>query len=144
MTEVDVSINYPQPVFIPGMAGMWNLVTGQRLYHSLQPLSEGLTGLPKQILPWLSYYDQLVEVVATQFKYRLPSAPFIIYPYINVQSKCAMGCERWDGSMRLKTGGGGSLDLNPSDISGLLSGILGGDSGDMLQSLGSDLLGSLF
>lgn len=144
MTEVDVSINYPQPVFIPGLAGMWNLVTGQRLYHSLQPLSEGLTGLPKQIEPWLSYYDQLVEAVATEFKYRLPSAPFIIYPYINVQSKCAMGCERWDGTMRLQSGGGGFGGLDPSDIEGQLAGAVQGASESMLSDMASDVVDSLF
>ena len=143
MTEVDVSINYPQPVFIPGLAGMWNLVTGKRLYHSLQPLSEGLTGLPKQILPWLSYYDQLVELVQAQFKYKLPSAPFIIYPYINVESKCAMGCEHWDGTLRIRTGGGAG-DLNPSNIEGELAGIVEGATQGMLDDLGSSIVDSLF
>ena len=122
-TQVNVAINYPQPVFIPGLAGMWNLVTGERIYHSLQPLSQGLNAnsLPGILLPFLSSYDQAQEQLA-QFNYQLPSLPFIIYPYINVQSKCSMGYEAWSGTRQpLYTGSslGGSLIPPSVSIGGL-------------------------
>jgi hypothetical protein len=113
-TQVNAAINYPQPVFIPGLAGIWDLVTGERIYHSLLPLSQGLNAnsLPGVLLPFLSFYDQAQEQLA-QFNYQLPSLPFIIYPYINVQSKCSMGCEAWSGTLRLRN--------NDTSLTGSLS-----------------------
>jgi hypothetical protein len=103
-TQVNVAINYPQPVFVPGLAGMWNFVTGERIYHGLQPLSQGLNAnsLPGALLPVLSSYDQMQEQLA-QFDYQLPSLPFIIYPYVNIRSKCSMGYEDWSGTRQTQS-----------------------------------------
>jgi len=96
--QVDVAINYPQPIYVPGLAGLWDLVTGERIYHSLQPLSLGLNGVPGTSMPGFSDLDQAIEQ-HPQLGSDVSSV-YAILPYINVQSKCSMGYEDWSGTLR--------------------------------------------
>src|SRR5579859_3900672 len=50
-TQVVVTINYPQPIFIPGLTTLWKFIGGTNIYASLSAQSAGLTGIPKYLLP---------------------------------------------------------------------------------------------
>ena len=117
--QVDASINYPQPIFEPGLAGLWNLVMGDgNIYVSMKPLRQGLQGLPSDILPVyenLATAQQLAGQLA-QFDPGLASTvssvassiPTVMLPYMNVQSKCSLGYENWqkyNGGPRLHANG---------------------------------------
>lgn len=72
--QVDVAINYPQPIFIPGLAELWRIVGGEKdIFSDLKPMSDGLKGMSA-----LGFAGK--------------------YPYVNVRSKCSMGCESWSGT----------------------------------------------
>ncbi len=111
--QIDVAINYPQPIYVPGLAELWNFVTGERIYHSLQPLSQGLNGIPGTLMPVFSDFDQMIEEFPQFASYG--TSYYLMYPYINIQSKCSMGYEHWSGTLRLRNNNT-SLD-NPIDPS---------------------------
>jgi len=110
--QVDVTINYPQPIFIPGLSGMWNFVTGTRIYAGMKPLRQGLTGITSDILPVYEGADalqgfaqQLAQFdpgAASSLNQFVSSLPVIMLPYVNVQSKCSLGYSDWSGVPRLK------------------------------------------
>src|SRR5690349_14598657 len=56
--QVDVTINYPQPIYLPGLMEMWNFVMGDRIYQSMRPLRQGLGGIPGKVLPVYEAADQ--------------------------------------------------------------------------------------
>jgi len=57
--QVQVKITYPQPIFLPGLAGMWNLVAGPSIASSLSPLASGaLTPGPLSSLPYVTLKSQ--------------------------------------------------------------------------------------
>jgi len=104
-TQVDATINYPQPVFVPGLAGMWNFVTGDKIYYSMKPLRQGLTGIPSYVLPVYEIADQAQQLAqllaqfdpsaASSITSLAASLPVVMLPYINIQSKCSMGYANW-------------------------------------------------
>lgn len=113
-TQVVVTINYPQPIYVPGLAEMWNFLTGSNIYQSLNPSAQGLTGIPKYLLPLyagtlpgqnylsdLSEYDSSAASSLQSFGNNLLNAmPTVLLPYVNVQSECAIGYSGWSGVVR--------------------------------------------
>ena len=103
--QVDATINYPQPIFIPGLAGLWNFVTGDKIYYSMKPLRQGLTGVPSYVLPVYEAADQAQQLsqllaqfdpsAASSISSLAASLPTVMLPYINIESKCSLGYENW-------------------------------------------------
>jgi len=103
--QVDATINYPQPIFMPGLAGLWNFVTGDKIYYSMKPLRQGLSGIPSDILPIYEAADQAQQLsqllaqfdpsAASSISSLAASLPVVMLPYLNIQSKCSMGYENW-------------------------------------------------
>ena len=103
--QVDVTINYPQPIFMPGFAEMWNFVTGDKIYYGMKSLRQGLGGIPGKILPVYETLDQAKSFEETLAKYDpglagslsgiASSIPVVMLPYINIQSKCSTGYSDW-------------------------------------------------
>jgi hypothetical protein len=111
--QVDCTINYPQPIFLPGLASLWNFVTGDKVYTSMKPLRQGLNGVIGTVLPVYEGDEQAqkAEQQLSQFNLNLPQVPNlpdILMPYVNVKSKCSMGYEDWqldNGGPRLPAKG---------------------------------------
>ena len=98
--QVDTTINYPQPIFVPGLASMWNFVTGDKIYYSMKPLRQGLGGLPGALLPFYENWNLAQQLRQQLLQFdpnipRLPDPPIVILPYVNIQSKCSMGYANW-------------------------------------------------
>jgi Flp pilus assembly protein TadG len=116
--QVDTTINYPQPIFVPGLAGMWNFVTGDKIYYSMKPLRQGLGGLPGTLLPVYETYNQAQQLQQQLAQFnsgipKLPDLPTVILPYVNIQSKCSVGYADWqkyNGGPRLHATGDESDD----------------------------------
>lgn len=98
---VKVEINYPQPIYLPGLKEMWNLVGGVGVWGAA-PSQDIVTELD----PLAAGTDVWAHKLNTFGKINT-------FPYINVQSKCAMGYEDWNGTPRNNNK---SLD-NPLDLS---------------------------
>jgi hypothetical protein len=91
--QVDVEVNYPQPVYVPGLAELWKIVAPSKgLYESHKSAREGLEGIPGTVLPGIELTEN--DFLA-QFGINAPALPFIMYPYINVRGKCAIGFSDW-------------------------------------------------
>jgi len=71
--QVQVEINYPQPMNLPGLKAVWNLVAGQDMSTQLAPLASGTS-----------------------------ISSFSGYPYLNLQSKCTTGYEDWGSKSEWK------------------------------------------
>lgn len=112
--QVDVAINYPQPIYIPGLAGLWNFVGHDNIYSGLSQNAQGLTGITGQLLPIyagnssiqnfsadLSEYDSGASVSLNNL---VSSLPVVLLPYVNIQSKCSMGYSAWSGTPRVPPG----------------------------------------
>ncbi|HSY43395.1 MAG TPA: TadE/TadG family type IV pilus assembly protein [Candidatus Acidoferrum sp.] len=113
-TQVVVTLNYPQPIYVPGLAEMWNFITGSNIYQSLNPTAQGLSGIPKYLLPLyagtlpgqnylsdLSEYDSGAANSLQSFGSSLLSdLPTVLLPYVNIQSECAIGYSGWSGVPR--------------------------------------------
>lgn len=109
--QVDVTINYPQPIFLPGLQSLWTFLGGSNMYASLSSQSAGLTGVPKYLLPIYagnsSYLSDVSEL--SQYDSSLGSTiqglvsdiPVVLLPYIDIQSECAMGVSPWSGTPRM-------------------------------------------
>lgn len=102
--QVNVEINYPQPVFIPGLVELWNFVAGDRFFTSTKDLREGLEGLPQRYADYQVQREGLMEL-AEDLGIRItipdPISGLIKFcPYINVRSKCSMGYSEWSGKLR--------------------------------------------
>lgn len=103
--QVNVTINYPQPIYVPGLAEMWNLVTGDKIYLSMKSLRQGLGGIPGTLLPVYETMDQAQQLdqllaqydpgLAGSISSFVSSIPVVLLPYINVQSKCSIGYSDW-------------------------------------------------
>ena len=108
--QVDVAINYPQPIYVPGLAELWGLTAGRDSIHKdLRPLSEDLGGLPgiayrvdrsvTDALPgWFrEYFSGATESIVEMAVSPVESARRRIFPfpYVNVRSKCSLGYEDW-------------------------------------------------
>lgn len=76
---VKVEINYPQPIYLPGLKEMWNLVAGEDIVTQLDPLAAGTD-------VWAHKLNTFGKINT--------------FPYINVRSKCAMGYEDWSGKQK--------------------------------------------
>jgi hypothetical protein len=109
--QVDVTISYPQPVYIPGLAGLWNFVGHGNIYSSLSPNAQGLTGISGQLLPiyagnsslqnFSSELSQYDSGAANSLNSLISSLPTVLLPYVNIQSKCSMGYSSWSGIPRV-------------------------------------------
>jgi hypothetical protein len=92
--QVDVQIAYPQPIYLPGLAELWGLVAGERIYTSMKPLRQGLQGVPSKVLPAMETWDE-AKVLADKFGVPLSAPVKFILPYVNMRGKCSMGYEDW-------------------------------------------------
>jgi hypothetical protein len=94
--EVDVTVQYPQPMFIPGMASMWNFVAGDTFSTSISPLGKGLGGIAGMSASALNDYNS-VSSELSGLGFNMPALPpqLSMESYVNVQSKCAIGYESW-------------------------------------------------
>jgi Flp pilus assembly protein TadG len=111
VTQVVVNINYPQPIYVPGLTGLWKMLGGQNIYASLNPQAAGLTGIPKYLLPVYAGNSTLQSDVAqlSQYDSGLASSvqnfisglPVVLLPYIDVQSECSIGYSAWSGTVKL-------------------------------------------
>jgi hypothetical protein len=110
-TQVVVTINYPEPIYIPGLTGLWKMLGGTNIYAALSPQAQGLTGIPQYLLPvyagnsqylsdvqQLSTYDSSLGSSIQNF---VSDLPVVLLPYINIQSECAIGYSAWSGTPRL-------------------------------------------
>jgi len=92
--QVDVEINYPQPIYVPGLVELWNLVAGEKIFTSLETMREGLGGVPKTY----GEYQQLREQGQSLAGFDIPDELdeyLSLCPHVNVRSKCSMGYEDW-------------------------------------------------
>ncbi|MEI8120845.1 MAG: TadE/TadG family type IV pilus assembly protein [bacterium] len=91
--QVDVEIIYPQPIYVPGLVELWNLVAGEKVFTSLKSLREGLGGVPK----YYGEYQMLREQQKSVAGFDIPDAdPYLsLCPHVAVRSKCSMGYEEW-------------------------------------------------
>jgi len=120
--QVDVTINYPQPIYMPGLAGLWNFVGHGNIYSDLSPNAQGLTGITGQLLPiyagnspiqnFSSELAQYDSGAASSLNSIVSSLPTVLLPYVNIQSKCSMGYSSWSGVPRKPPG------ANATDNSG--------------------------
>jgi len=110
-TQVVVSIDYPQPIFVPGLTSLWKFLGGTNIYGALSAQSAGLTGIPKYLLPLyagnssiqsdvseLSQYDSGLGSTIQNF---ISGLPTVLLPYVNIQSECSIGYSDWSGIVRL-------------------------------------------
>lgn len=121
--QVDVTINYPQPIYIPGLAGLWNFVGHGNIYSDLSPNAAGLTGITGQLLPiyagnsslqnFSSELSQYDSSASSSLNSIVSSIPQVLLPYVNIQSKCSMGYSSWSGIPRVPPG------ANAQDNSGV-------------------------
>jgi TadE-like protein len=111
VTQVVVTIDYPQPIYVPGLTGLWKMLGGTNIYAALNPQAANLTGIPKYLLPiyagnsdlqndvsQLSQYDSSLGSTVQNF---ISGLPVVILPYIDVQSECSIGYSAWSGTVRL-------------------------------------------
>jgi Flp pilus assembly protein TadG len=99
--QVNVEINYPQPIYIPGLAELWNYVgRGSEIGADLSDLNDGLFGpiaIPDRIIE--SFPSELRQVfpgiVDAARTYIYSVTRRFMYPYINVRGKCAIGYSDW-------------------------------------------------
>ena len=101
-SQIEVEINYPQPIFIPGLSELWGFVGGGgNIHEDLRSLSEGLSksgSLPPRVersLP--AVFHLLAPGLAAAILNQVPhfTGHPLRFPYVNVRSKCAMGLEDW-------------------------------------------------
>jgi hypothetical protein len=94
--EVDVNVQYPQPLFIPGLASLWNFVAGQKYAASVAPLGAGLGGIAGMSSSILGDYSK-VSSELSGLGFTMPSTPpeLSMETYVNIHSKCAVGYENW-------------------------------------------------
>jgi hypothetical protein len=109
--QVNVTINYPQPIYMPGLESLWKFLGGTNIYAATSSQAAGLTGVPAKLLPFyagdssvqsdaqeLSQYDSGLGSSVQSF---LSGLPTVLLPYINVQSECSIGYSAWSGTPRM-------------------------------------------
>ncbi|MBI3869701.1 MAG: pilus assembly protein [Verrucomicrobia bacterium] len=93
--QVDVLINYPQPIFIPGLVELWAYIRpGDSAFGSMKPLHKGLQGIPGKLLPIAETWESL-QTPHDNAILAPGSVPTFIFPYINVTAKCSIGHSDW-------------------------------------------------
>jgi Flp pilus assembly protein TadG len=121
--QVNVEINYPQPIYIPGLAELWGIVGGGgKIKQDLRPLREGLAWLTGASLNAQQEVESRIERLYQEIPPIFQKIPGISasleefkstignyvgdlideaterllpFPYINVRAKCSMGYEDW-------------------------------------------------
>lgn len=101
--QVDVQILYPQPIFIPGFAGLWNMIggSGHSIHEDLKPLSKGLDGVVGIDPGTDEHRPEWFHFLFPSFRQRLLGEfdavvrAMLPYPYVTVMAKCSMGYEDW-------------------------------------------------
>ena len=99
LPQVDVVVNYPQPIYIPGLAELWAVLAGDQIFTSLNPLAQGLTGLPAEYAQFQLFREAVIaleQALGNPFPDVPDIAAFIkCCPYVNLRGKCTMGLENW-------------------------------------------------
>ncbi len=92
--QVDVEINYPQPIYVPGLVELWNLVGGRKIFTGLENMREGLEGMPKTY----GEYQMLREQGQSLVGFDIPDVLdeyLSMCPHVNIRSKCSIGYAEW-------------------------------------------------
>jgi len=107
--QVDCTINYPQPIFVPGLSEMWNFLSTDKtktINTDTATLENGLGGLVKgqQTINQLqtqagSAVSEFNSIFGTSIS--IPNIPQVLLPYVNIQAKCSIGYSGWSGTPRL-------------------------------------------
>ena len=130
-SQVDCAINYPQPIFMPGLREMWNFISKDKtktVNTDTASLEAGLGGLIKDQAEVVNLQNEANSAV-TEFNSLLGtslSLPQInlqyLLPYVNVQAKCSLGYSGWSGSPRLPddTTDTSGTDTNLAGLQGLI------------------------
>jgi hypothetical protein len=99
--QVNVNIQYPQPMFMPGLAQLWNMVAGQNFAISMAPLASGLGGVGGEQATIINDFTTISNELS-EFGVNLPILEPIeqellnfTEPYVNIQSKCSIAYESW-------------------------------------------------
>lgn len=92
--QVDVEINYPQPIYVPGLVELWNYIGGQKIFTGLESLREGLEGIPKSYGEYQILREQGKSLAGFDIPDELDEY-LSLCPHINIQSKCSMGYAEW-------------------------------------------------
>ena len=131
--QVDCTINYPQPIYVPGLSAMWNFLSADKtktINTDTASLENGLGGLVKgqQTINQLqteagSAVSEFNSIFGTSIS--IPNIPQVLLPYVNIQAKCSLGYSAWSGTPRLPD--------NETDTSGVTN-----SPGDNLQKVAND------
>lgn len=108
-SQVDCTINYPQPIYVPGLSGLWNFLSkdkNETINTDTLELENGLGGLIKgqQTINQLqskagSAVSEFNSLFGTSLS--IPAIPNILLPYVNIRAKCSVGYSAWSGKPRL-------------------------------------------
>jgi len=108
-SQVDCAINYPQPIFVPGLSAMWNFLSKDKTKNistDTTSLESGLGGLVKA-QETINQIQSEAGSAASEFNslfgtsISIPNIPQVLLPYVNVQAKCSVGYSQWSGMPRL-------------------------------------------
>ena len=107
--QVDCTISYPQPIYVPGLSAMWNMLSTDKtktINTDTLTLENGLGGLVKgqQSINQIqseagSAVSEFNKIFGTSIS--IPTMPQVLLPYINIQAKCSLGYSGWSGAPRL-------------------------------------------
>jgi Flp pilus assembly protein TadG len=95
--QVNVAINYPQPIFIPGLTELWAITGGEKgIHRSLSGLSTGLGSPLRTALAGTEAFEAFEDVnYQLTGNYIIAIGPGFVLPYVDITAKCSMGCENW-------------------------------------------------
>jgi hypothetical protein len=82
--QVNVSINYPQFINIPGLAGLWNMLSGASSDNTVLALLNS-SSMQEQLFPLAK--GVAVEDIALSY--------LLGYGCVNIPAKCSTGYETW-------------------------------------------------
>ncbi len=99
--QVNVTMNYPQPIYVPGLVELWNYVAGEKIFTAMESLRAGLEGVPKSYGTYQMAKEQGADVSGMEISDALAEY-LILCPHINVRSKCSMGYEEWGAEEKFR------------------------------------------
>jgi|GEM_PF-2585016 len=88
--QVNVNIDYPFPLSVPGLAEVWRITGGER----------DINLLPTAMTAGLNKWS--------------PGALLARFPYVNIRSKCAIGYEDWGGRPEYRPRKPMTVDSSPA------------------------------
>ena len=92
--QVDVEINYPQPIYVPGLVELWNYIGGQKIFTGLESLREGLEGTPKSYGEYQMMREQGKSLEGFDIPTELDEY-LSLCPHVMIKSKCSIGYADW-------------------------------------------------